>query len=147
MNEQVRNPPREEWMTLSSGKDIRLDRPDFSIIKTEDDFVEVTFALQERIIEIELNIELEKERRANLADQGTLDRTWRPRAEAALKWAKLYRAECQQRQGLLAKREKAQRTAMRDATVGQRFIDAARNILPKETWDQIMSEATRGVDE
>jgi hypothetical protein len=94
---------------LPSGVEVDVDRPDFSLCVTAEDFVDFKYALQEKIIDIELQIDLHKVGKLTCAD-GTLrnDPAWLPRANAALKWAKLHRDECQTLQGRVTAARKKQ---------------------------------------
>jgi len=90
---------------LPSGEFVDIDRPDFSLCKSANDFLEVKYALSEEIIDIELQIDM-FESGAGIAQGRSYEVDWLPRARASLKWAKLYRDEAQNRQGRLAQIEK-----------------------------------------
>ena len=124
---------------LASGNSIDVDRPDFSKIKTVEDFLDLRYALQEKIIDIELQIDLFTSGAGVL--MGRSYRVgWLPLAQAALKWAKLYRDECQNRQSLLTKAERVSA----QAELGQQFIACARAILDQETFAEILAAANTG---
>ena len=109
-----------------------LDRPDFSLCKTPEDFIEIKCALMEKIIDIELQIDLFK---AGL--NGNEDASWLPRATAAVKWAKLYRDECQSRAGRLNDKLRGADRARKEA----RFVDAARDLLTPKMFYKVAETA------
>lgn len=134
MSDRRANP---DLIVLPSGEEFNIDRPNFMQLRSEEDFLEVQCALQEKIIDIELQIEIAcigQHPPVGKAD----DLSWLPRANAALKWAKLYRAECQERRGMVAKKEKAARQLTHDSS----FVGAARAMLDHETFMKISAVAT-----
>lgn len=127
--------PEPEWMTLPSGVQVDVNRPNFSTLKTVEDFLELKCALMEKIIDIELQIDMFK---AGASEPGRkFELSWLPRATAAVKWGKLYRDECQNRMGMLSSKIADRKHEERSSKVGTRFIEAARGILPVETFVKI----------
>lgn len=125
-------------LELPSGVIVDINRPDFSKCKDADDFMELKYALSEKVIDIELQIDL------YAANEGGEDRAvdWLPRAKAALKWAKLYRDECQNRQGRSASIEKARRH--NDAE--QCVVEILRKMLPADKF-AVLIEAGKALAE
>lgn len=121
--------------TMPSGGDIDINRQNFDACKTIEDFIEVKCLLMEKIISIEMQIDVHD------LDRSKKPPDWLPRAIAALKWAKMYRNECQERQGLLSAKIKAAQQRVIDRQV----IDTAKEMLPNETFYQIIDQATRRV--
>lgn len=122
---------------LPSGAVVDIDRPDFSLCKDADDFMELKYALSEKIIDIELQIDLFT---ATPDEDATAD--WLPRAKAALKWTKLYRDEAQNRQGRATNIEKARRHNEAEQCV----VDVLRKLLPEDKFLALM-EAGRALAE
>ena len=118
-------------ITLPSGVTVNLDQPDFFALKTQDDFLELQCALQEKIIDIELQIDLFKV--GHFMSDKQHDVTWLPRANAALKWAKLYRDECAKRGGRLNDRIKEARQREREG----RFVAEAKKQLSDEVFRSV----------
>lgn len=127
----------ENVTTVSSGGEIDIDRPDFAACKTVEDFIEVKCLLMEKIIDIELQVDIYH------IDTSKRSSDWLARAKAALKWAKMYRNECQERQGILSAKIKA----AQQAKIDRQVIDTAKAMLPQETFYQIIETATRKVAE
>lgn len=121
---------KQAVFTLPSGAVVDLDRPDFLLLKTSEDFIELRCALMEKIIDIELQIDLWECAATKIGEN---DRTWLARAKAALKWGKLYRDECQSRAGLFNDKARAAARQRREA----RFVEAARDMLPAKQFYQI----------
>lgn len=131
----------DEYVVVPSGAEISLRRPDFSQCQTTADFLEVKCALMEKIIDIELQIDLFHSGVG--VEQGkSYERDWLPRANAALKWAKLYRDECGQRQGLLNERVKMNR----QGEICQVFVNIAKLRLSKEDFTAILDAAVAQVN-
>jgi hypothetical protein len=122
--------------TLPSGTTIDIDRPDFALCKGVDDLMELKYALSEKIIDIELQIDLH-EAVAYPTENAAKPLDWLPRAKAALKWSKLYRDECQNRQGRLAGIEKQRAHATKDRAV----IDMIRAALPSDKFHALLEAA------
>jgi hypothetical protein len=118
-------------ITLPSGVRVNLDTPDFLALKTPDDFLELQCALQEKIIDIELQIDLFKV--GHFMSDKMQDVTWLPRANAALKWAKLYRDECAKRGGRFNDRIKEARQREREG----RFVAEAKKTLTEDQFRAI----------
>jgi hypothetical protein len=116
---------------IGSGGSIDVDYPDFSACKSIDDFIDVKCLLMEKIIDIELQIDLHQ------IESRTDDRTWLPRANAALKYAKMYRDECQNRQGAFSEKIRQDR----QARIDRQIIDCTKCMLPKEAFDKIVEVA------
>jgi len=119
-----------DTMILPSGAEISVDRPDFDACNTVDDFLEIKYALNEKIIDIEYQIDL--------YEAGCVQRTdpsWLPRAKASLKWAKLYRDEAQNRQGRRSQLEKQRLHAARDRSV----VQVLKELLSQEDFDALIA--------
>ena len=123
---------RDARCVLPSGLAIDIDRPDLSAIRDENDFTEVIYLLQEKIIDIELQIDM--------AECGTplqigkpYDPTSMPRTKAALRWAKLHREEAARRSGIVAREIRRKR----EITSERRFITTARAMLAADTYASI----------
>ena len=126
--------------TLPSGGVVDIDRPDFSICKDADDLMELKYALSEKIIDIELQIDLHEAAFSTgkpNGPNGTTPWDWLPRAKAALKWAKLYRDEAQNRQGRMASLFKARRHADMERAV----VEIIKELLPPDKFGAIMDAA------
>lgn len=128
-----------ETLTLPSGREISTDRPVFSVCRDADDFMELKYALSERIIEIELQIDLYESAPPDAPDSYRKDKAWDwlPRAKAALKWKKLYRDEAQNRQGRAASIEKQRRMMTADRAA----LDLVRELMPRTKFDALMDAA------
>ena len=126
--------------TLPSGGVVDIDRPDFAVCKNADDLMELKYALSEKIIDIELQIDLHEAAfstgRPN-GPNGTTPWDWLPRAKAALKWAKLYRDEAQNRQGRVASLEKQRRQADTERTA----LNIVKDLLPPDKFHALMDAA------
>jgi hypothetical protein len=125
---------------LPSGATVNVDRPDFSACVDAEDLMELKYALSEKIIEIELQIDLHEA--AFTAGHpngvnGDKPWDWLPRAKAALKWTKLYRDEAQNRQGRIAAIDKARR----QAATTQCVIDVLRELLPAAKFEALIEAA------
>lgn len=128
----------DEFVRVPSGAEISLRRPDFLLCKSREDFLELRCALMEKIIDIELQIDLFNSG-AGVEQGKAYERDWFPRANAALKWAKLYRDECQQRQGIFTDKEKA----FRNSSADRAFIAAAKDYLDENDFKAICDLALR----
>lgn len=118
---------------LPSGARIDLDRPDFAMCRDAGDLMELKYALSEKIIDIELQIDLLAAGAfAANGDGKAID--WLPRAKAAARWAKLYRDEAQNRQGRIAGIERQQRHAAADRAV----LDIVKALLPAAKFRALM---------
>jgi hypothetical protein len=116
-------------LTLPSGRTISIDSPDFAICRDADDLLELKYALSEKIIDIELQLDLHQA----VADPiRNADRPpdWLPRARAALKWAKLYRDEAQTRQGRFASIQKRRRHSDTECAV----VEILKELLPADKF-------------
>lgn len=127
--------PLPEWITLPSGVKVDVNQPDFSAVKTAEDFLELRCAIQEKIIDIELQIDMFKV--GALEPGRPVELSWLPRATAAAKWAKLYRDECQTRAGQLNNREAEERRRK----VETRFVEAARDLLSAKKFKELATIA------
>lgn len=123
-------------MLLPSGATIDVDRPDFNVCRTVEDYHEIKYALSEKIIDIELQIDM-FETGAGVANGRAYAADWLPRTRAALKWAKLYRDEAQNRQGRLASIEKARV----HHSLQQNVIEILHALLSKEQFTALIEAA------
>lgn len=126
----------DKIIRLPSGAIVDIDRPNLQACKTSDDFMELKFKLTEKIIEIELQIDM-FESGAGVAQGRAYEREWLPKAKAALKWAKLYRDQCQARQGQLSAMEKQAAHATRERLT----IDAIRAVLTHDQFHALLEIA------
>lgn len=125
-----------DMFTLPSGATISVDRPDFSVCKDAEDLMELKYALSEKIIEIELQIDL-YEAVAHPQENAAKPLDWLPRAKAALKWAKLYRDEAQNRQGRAAGIDKQKQHLRTERCV----VDMLKELLPADKFQQLIEAA------
>lgn len=116
-------------LELPSGAIIDVDRPDFSKCQSEDDFLEIKYALSEKIIGIELQLDMFENGAGVLAGR-TYSIDWKARTSAALKWAKLYRDEVQNRQGSFSRKQKAIAAANSDTAI----VNVIRSVLSKDEF-------------
>lgn len=93
----------------------------------------IALVLTEKIISIEFQIDM-FEAGAYAAEDRQLTRDWLPRANKALKYAKLWRDQCQSHQGAALERH---RQAIHQR-IERKFVDVARVELPKADFDRIM---------
>lgn len=120
------------------GRVLRVDRPDFSQCTSVDDFLALRSAMGERIIDIELQIDL--------YEAGCLDRSdpsWLPRARAALKWAKLYRDEVQNLQGRWVERDKAAKQQAFKQDEREALVQILKALLPRNDYIALMRAAEK----
>jgi len=122
-----------DTLVLPSGTTVSIDRPDFSLCKTHEDFLELKYALSEKIIDIELQIDLFLSG-VGVQQGRCYEADWQPRAAAALKWAKLYRDECQNRQGLLSSIEKQRSHAAWE----RNLIEVIKAVISPEQFQTLM---------
>ena len=127
-----------DTFTLPSGARVDVDRPDFAICRDADDLMELKYALSEKIIEIELQIDLHESALCNSQPVG-LEKAWDwlPRAKAALKWAKLYRDEAQNRQGRMVNVERQRRHMETERAA----LDVLKEALPQHHFLALMQAA------
>lgn len=121
---------------LPSGGTIDVNRPDFSKCKSVEDFLELRYALSEKIIDIELQIDM-FESGAGVQHGRAYEFDWLPRAKAALKWAKLYRDECQNRHGRASSIEKARAHASNERGI----TEVIKAVLTPEQFATLLSIA------
>lgn len=121
-----------ELVTLPSGTIVDLVRPNIPSLKTVDDVTELKYMLSEKIIDIELQLDLHE---SGLKPEAPPD--WAPRARASLKWTKLYRDECQTRQGRLNDRQRQERHAALDRCA----VEIVKALISQDHFDAIVSAA------
>lgn len=126
----------DEYVQVPSGVKISLRRPDFSLCTSREDFLELRCALMEKIIDIELQIDLFHSG-AGVSQGRSYEPDWLPRANAALKWSKLYRDECQQRQSIWNDRQRAER----QEPLTQRFVSEAKEYLSPSDFRELQKRA------
>lgn len=126
--------------TLPSGQAFNIDRPDFTLLATPEEFTAIRAKLTEKIISIEFQIDM-FEAGAYAAEDRQLPRDWLPRANKALKYAKLWRDQCQSHQGAALERH---RQAIQQR-IERKFVDVARVELPKADFDRIMHLAREAI--
>ena len=100
----------EDNLKLPSGAIVDLSDVDFSQCKSSDDCWEILQGLEEKIISIEFQLEcVGLGRHPNgspLTSENPPPDLWEPRANQALKWCKLRKADAQRELGKFGKREK-----------------------------------------
>lgn len=77
------------------------------------------------------------------ADGTRGDPDWFRRAKGAVRAKAFLRQRLQERLGQLRRAEKAAAHAVLGAQIERRFVDAAKLMLPRETFDEIMRAAQR----
>lgn len=129
-----------EKVHLPSGAVVSIDRPDFKLCKDAGDMIELKYALSEKIIDIELQIDLHEQ--AFMAGNpngpnGNTPWDWLPRAKAALKWTKLYRDEAQNRQGRMVSLARQRLHQTNERAV----VDIVKGLLPDEKFRALLDAA------
>jgi len=137
------NTERSDLVTLPSGAVVDLLHFNARRCRTLDDAYELMSVLAEKILDIEYHIRCHKlgchPDGEPYSDDRPVPHLWLPRAEKALGWARLQKAEAQQNIQRLAQKE---RKAMEQQTARERaFIDIAKALLPDSKFQELMLAA------
>lgn len=130
--------PNIEYIILSSGREITIIDPDFSLLKTERDMIKAKYEFAARSVDIETNIEFAKLGRNHIGKQ--FDPFWLAKANKALSFAKLNQHVVDQ----LLVMFRADQKDKKEREFCQSFVDVARVVLDQETFDDIRRIADLG---
>lgn len=135
---------RTDIIRLPSGVTVDLFDLDPRVCRTADDAWELGQALQEKIIEIDFQIEcygLGYWNNKPISPENVAPPLWEARAKKALAWAKLNKSDAQNRFQKLAKAERGESERAKRSELGDAFIDAARAMLTDDEFAGIMAAA------
>jgi hypothetical protein len=134
-----------DYLDLPSGGRVDLFNLNADAIRTQEDAHWLMQILQERILDIEYQLECymlgcwPNGRPITPIDKP--DILWQVRAKKALGWAKLHKSTAQQRLQYIASSENKKEQQARQSRKERLFVDCAKGILDRETFERIMTLA------
>lgn len=135
---------RSEHVLLPSGAVVDLFDFDLSVCRTAEDLHEVMLVCEEKIIEIEYQIDLFKVgyHAPNFpVNKDTHDPTWRARANKALAYAKMQKSEVQLILSRKNTEDRHRRATQQNQTVAELFLKLAKAWMPKNKFDELIGKA------
>ncbi|MEM8972257.1 MAG: hypothetical protein AAGD43_09380 [Pseudomonadota bacterium] len=137
---------KHDVVDLPSGRRVDLnDRFDVSACETEDDAWYLLQAIQEKILDIEFQVECFEEGYHPDGQRFSPNRPpppmWMPRAKKALGWSRLQKSDAQREFQKIAKAAKEHEKRSRDLRIERQFVDVAKQKLSEDLFEQILTAA------
>lgn len=133
--------PTKDIVVLESGLELDLLNIDFSKCRTVDELNELDIILQEKVIEIDFQIECYNQGYHPDGTAFSPERPppilWEPRAKKAMAWTKLQKQEI----NLLRQRLAKNKDKVDFRVVSEVFVDLCHLVMPKDQFDDIMGRA------
>jgi hypothetical protein len=135
-------PADSDFVVLPSGAKVDLKNVNVRACRTQEDAFELMQCLQEKMISIDYQLECYSlgywPDGRQIKQDDKPEPLWLPRAKQAMAYAKMHKADAQNRLQRIAKAENLERYQRRERV----FMDIAADILDEGTFSQIMKAVT-----